>query len=76
ASDKKKQAKETLHSTGEQAARIAKLANVSELILGHFSARYKNVTPIIEEAKMIFENTKPAEDGLKFSVDLIREKRK
>ncbi len=71
--NKEKQAKESFHSTGEQAAKIAKSANVKKLILGHFSSRYKDVTPIIEEAKKIFKNTQAAEDGMIFSVELIRE---
>ena len=74
AKNKEKQAKESFHSTGEQAAKIAKLANVKKLILGHFSSRYKNVSPIIEEAKEIFANTQAAEDGDIFSVELVREK--
>jgi glutamyl/glutaminyl-tRNA synthetase len=60
----KKQAKETFHSTAEQAATIAKKANAGKLLIGHFSARYKDLTSLIAEAKLVFENT-AAEKGIK-----------
>lgn len=56
-------ARETLHSTAQQAATIAKMANVTQLLLGHFSARYRDLTPILEEAKLIFENSVLAIEG-------------
>jgi len=59
----KQAAKEKLHSTATEAAQIAKLANVKCLIIGHFSARYKNLNPLLEEAKKIFANTIIAEDN-------------
>ena len=70
----KDQAKLTFHSTSEDAALIAKKAGVGKLIVGHFSARYKDVSPIINEAKEIFPNTFSAEDGEKHIVELVREK--
>ncbi len=69
----KKEAKSTQHSTTEDAAYIAKKADVKKLIIGHFSARYKNVKPLIEEARKIFPNTFSAEDGEKHTVELERE---
>lgn len=57
-------AKATFHSTAKQAAAVAKEANVRKLILGHFSSRYENSATHIEEAKLIFENTISAEDGM------------
>lgn len=71
----KEQAKKTMHSTSQQAAKIAKMAEVKRLILGHFSARYKDVSPIINEAKEIFPNTYAAEDGEKYSIELQRTER-
>lgn len=53
----KKLAQSTFHSTGKEAAQIAKLAEVSKLLIGHFSARYTNTELILEEAKSIFPNT-------------------
>jgi ribonuclease Z len=75
ANDLKDQAKQTMHSTSQQAAKIAKMAEVKRLILGHFSARYKDVSPIINEAKEIFPNTCAAEDGEKYSIELQRAER-
>lgn len=63
-SDLKKMAKQTMHSTAAQAAEIAKVLNAKKLIIGHFSSRYKDIGPLLEEAKIIFQNTIEAEDGL------------
>lgn len=63
-----KQAKKTAHSTALQAATIAKKANVKQLIIGHFSARYKNPDLLLKEAKSVFENTLPAEEGKKYII--------
>ncbi len=60
--------KETFHSTAEDAAKIAKNACVEKLIIGHFSARYKDITPLLEEAQAIFGNTEAAEDGKVFEI--------
>ena len=46
-----KRAKNTGHSTTAQAAKIAKMAEVGELIVGHYSARYKDLTSHLEETK-------------------------
>lgn len=60
--DNIKRAKETFHSTAEQAATIALKSKAKKLVIGHFSARYHDVTPFLVEAKNIFENTELAED--------------
>jgi len=52
-----------LHSTSRQAALIAQKANVKALLMGHFSSRYKELTPLLTEAKTIFENSILAEEG-------------
>ncbi len=57
------QARENFHSTGHQAAMLAKEADAGTLILGHFSARYKDLSPLLKEARAVFENTFLAEDG-------------
>lgn len=51
------------HSTTIDAATIAQKAKVDKLILGHYSSRYKNLDPILEEARTVFYNTELAEDG-------------
>ncbi|WP_010522529.1 ribonuclease Z [Aquimarina agarivorans] len=56
----------TGHSTAKQAATMAKKAGVKNLILGHYSTRYGNISDFKEEAKNIFENTALADDGKVF----------
>ncbi|MFO7940043.1 MAG: ribonuclease Z [Bacteroidales bacterium] len=74
--DLKKQARLTMHSTAAQAAKMACKAEVSRLLIGHFSARYKDSAPLLEEARAIFPETYCADDGLTFSIPLIREEDK
>lgn len=62
-------AAQTFHSTGEQAAKIAQHANVGKLILGHFSTRYHDLSPLLEEAQSVFTNSYLAIEGETFSVD-------
>jgi ribonuclease Z len=59
---------ETKHSTAAHAATIAKRADVTKLLVGHFSARYKDLEPILAEAKSIFRNTVLALEGEKFTI--------
>ncbi len=59
-------AKSTLHSTAAQAGKIAKKANVKQLIIGHYSARYSNKNTLLNEAKQHFENTFAADDMMVF----------
>ncbi|MGB0806957.1 MAG: ribonuclease Z [Salibacteraceae bacterium] len=61
-----KRAKQTMHSTTEQAGKIAKMAAVGELIIGHYSARYKDLNPHLEETKLEFENSHLAIEGKTF----------
>lgn len=55
-------AKKHYHLTAKQAATIAKEANVQQLILTHFSARYQNSKCFEKEAKEIFPNVLIGED--------------
>tara|TARA_R110002050_G_scaffold109796_5_gene221193 strand:+ start:2903 stop:3817 length:915 start_codon:yes stop_codon:yes gene_type:complete len=59
-------APKTKHSTAKEAASIAKQANVGQLILGHYSTRYKSIELFREEASEIFENVLLADDGKVF----------
>jgi len=72
AKDLKDIAEITGHSTSEDAAKIAKKANVKKLLIGHFSTRYKNTDIILQEAKAIFRNTQSANDGDKIIIPLER----
>ncbi|MBL0329232.1 MAG: ribonuclease Z [Bacteroidetes bacterium] len=56
-------AKETFHTTALQAGMIAKQANVKQLMIGHYSARYKDLEPLLVEAKSVFDNTILAIEG-------------
>lgn len=61
-------AKETMHSTAAQAAEIAKAAGVSQLLIGHFSSRFKSVVGLLEEARAIFPRTELSYEGGRFQV--------
>lgn len=56
------------HSTAAEAAQVAKAAGVGFLLLTHISARYIDITPILEEAKTIFPRSKVAYDLMVFEV--------
>lgn len=60
-------AKHTMHSTAKQAGKIAKLAEVDTLLLGHYSARYTNLNNHLIEAKQEFEKVDLAIENKKFS---------
>jgi ribonuclease Z len=61
-------ARTTGHSTTLDAARTALDAMAKNLIIGHFSARYKNILPLVDEAKTVFINTFPAMDGMSYDI--------
>ncbi|MGB0404188.1 MAG: ribonuclease Z [Salibacteraceae bacterium] len=63
-----KRAKETFHTTAKQAAKIAKKTNCKKLIIGHFSNRYNDLNPLVEEAKTEFANVELAIEGNVFKV--------
>lgn len=60
------------HSTARQAAEIAKACNAKLLFLVHISPRYDDATPLLEEAKEVFENSMLAEDFMEYEVRLER----
>ena len=68
--DMKDRAKSTFHSTAQQAANIALLANVDSLLLGHYSARYNSSIDFENEAKQVFENVKAVKDGDVISIPI------
>ena len=61
-------AQETFHTTSLQAAEIAIKANVKQLLLGHFSARYRELDPMLLEAQTLFPNSKLATEGTVFEL--------
>jgi ribonuclease Z len=60
---------ERMHSTSLEAAELALRAKARRLVLTHFSARYRNVSPLVREARGIFPDTVAASDGLSVRVD-------
>tara|TARA_B100001093_G_scaffold486080_1_gene521065 strand:- start:418 stop:1323 length:906 start_codon:yes stop_codon:yes gene_type:complete len=61
-------AEKTKHSTAEQAAKIAQLARVNRLVLGHFSSRYREKNNFIAEASPFFDAVELAADGKIFDI--------
>ncbi len=66
-------ASDTMHSTSEQAALIARKSNARKLLIGHFSTRYKDLSTLIEGASKTFPETYPVNDGDEFQVERYRE---
>ena len=61
-------ANQTHHTTALQAAGIALQTKASKLIIGHFSARYKTLNELLDEAQSIFPNTELAVEGKTFVI--------
>ena len=66
--DKISHAREKYHCTSIDAANIALKASAAKLLIGHFSARYDDLTPLLEEAQSVFKNTLLAEEGLTYDI--------
>jgi ribonuclease Z len=58
------------HSTPSVAAETAKKAGVKRLVLTHISARYKDASLLLEQAKKTFVNTILAEDFFRLELPL------
>lgn len=52
----------TGHTTAHEAALLAREAGAHRLLLGHFSARYRDLTALTAEARAIFPNSEAAEE--------------
>jgi len=61
-------AKDNFHSTSVEAAELAKKANVANLILTHFSARYEDVEELVKEASTIHGSVIAAKDLLEIDI--------
>ncbi|HAA13188.1 MAG TPA: ribonuclease Z [Cytophagales bacterium] len=56
-------AAETFHSTAQEAAQIATQSGVRRLMIGHYSTRYRDLQPLLEEAQAVFPETQLALEG-------------
>lgn len=65
-------AKDSYHSTAEQAARLAFAAGAKKLLLGHFSARYADPACLLPEARAIFPETYICTDGDVFDIPSVK----
>lgn len=61
-------AAETLHSTALQAAQTALKAKAGKLLVGHFSARYRELDQLLTEARSVFPETYLATEGEIFTI--------
>lgn len=67
--EEKDRAKETLHSTAQEAAQVALAARVRRLVLTHISARYSAAPGLLrDEAREVFGETIVAKDGMEIEV--------
>ena len=62
AAAEKKLAKERGHSSTVDAAKVADMAKVGRLLIGHFSSRYKDLEALREECREIFPATEIARE--------------
>jgi len=62
-------AKKTKHSTAIEAGMIAKKADVKNLLLGHYSSRYKSIEFFLKEANQVFDHVELAEAGKQIYMD-------
>lgn len=54
----------TGHSSAQEAAMVARDAGVERLIIGHYSSRWKETEPFLQEAQALFPSTIAATEGL------------
>ena len=61
--DSADRAHETHHSTTHQAGEIAQKTGARKLLIGHFSTRYKDLEPLLEETREVFNPAELALEG-------------
>jgi ribonuclease Z len=67
-SNLEEKAREYSHMTAKEAGLVASRSNAKELVLTHFSARYKNTLELQEDAQTVFDNVRCAEDFMKIRI--------
>lgn len=68
ANDNLAKAAERGHATAAQAAEIAKMAGVGELIIGHYSKRYETMEQHLADARAVFADTRAADEGMVITI--------
>ncbi len=66
--DQREKAIYRYHSTAHQAATVAAEAQVSRLLLGHFSSKYETLDAFREEAQLVFPNTEVCKEGVTYLI--------
>ncbi|MGZ3767114.1 MAG: ribonuclease Z [Mucilaginibacter sp.] len=61
-------AQSTFHTTALQAGEIALKTGAKKLVIGHFSARYKTLNELLDEARTVFPETELAVEGRTFII--------
>lgn len=56
------------HSTAYQAGEIAAKAGAKQLLLGHYSSKYRDLAPFRNEAREVFQNTLVTIEGTSYDI--------
>jgi ribonuclease Z len=62
------EAREFGHMTAADAAMLAKKANAKQLVITHFSQRYRDASVLLAEARKVFKNTIAARDFMEIKI--------
>ncbi|NLR56971.1 ribonuclease Z [Chitinophaga polysaccharea] len=66
--DLQERAAERYHSTSVQAASLAAAAGAGKLLIGHFSSKYTELQPFLDESRPVFTATEIAEEGVTYLI--------
>ena len=72
AAAEQRSAKDRGHSTTADAAKAALKAGAKRLVIGHYSSRYKDDAPLVEEARALFPESYPATEGTTYTIEKQR----
>lgn len=72
AAKEQRDARDRGHSTTIDAAKAAIKAQAGRLVIGHYSSRYKDENLLVEEARTLFPETYPANEGSTFTIEKQR----
>ena len=69
AAAEQRSAKDRGHSTTTDAVKAALKAEARKLVIGHYSARYKSLEPLLEECRALFTESYLAIEGETFTIE-------